>query len=115
MLKERNKACRYADELTRRDIHVLDVFRARLQEIVLETAEELILREMAARVYLRVRLRDDIHILYIGREIFNLIRDASVLHFPVRRLDEAERVDSGVCAERRDEPDVRPFRGFYWA
>src|SRR5207245_2049312 len=44
----------------------------------------------------------------------DVIRHASVLHLPVRRLDEAELVDARVARQRRDEADVRTFRRFNW-
>src|SRR4051812_44899210 len=55
---------------------------------------------MVARLELGVAAINDAH-------VFN---DAPVNNFAVRRLDEAELVDARETRERRDEPDVRPFR-----
>ncbi len=45
-----------------------------------------------------------------GVQDHHVVGDPAVLHLAVRRLDEAELVDARVARQRRDEPDVRPFR-----
>src|SRR5581483_8823344 len=49
-------------------------------------------------------------LLFERREVDDLVRDAAVLHAPVRRLDEAELVHARIRGQRRDQPDVRAFR-----
>src|SRR5438045_4975846 len=41
----------------------------------------------------------------------DVIEHASVLHAPVRRLDKAVVINAGIAAQRRDQTDVRAFRG----
>ncbi len=53
-----------------------------------------------------VGLRHDVVVLFVGRQIDNLIGYAAVFHPPVRCLDEAVLIDSSVSAETTNESDV---------
>ncbi len=65
---------------------------------------------MAAAVNRRIRLRDDVLLLAVGGQIFNVFRDAAILDLAVRRFEKTEFVDARERRERRDEADVRAFR-----
>ena len=67
---------------------------------------------MAAAVNRRVRLRDDVLLLAVGGQVFDLFRDAAILGLAIRRFEKTEFVDARECRERRDEADVRAFRRF---
>ena len=83
------------DELLRRDVHVLDLGLLDQTDLAAAGAHEhLVLGEVALLVDRRVRLRDAVDVLVVGREVDDLVGDATVGHPPVRRLDEAEPVDA---------------------
>ena len=67
-------------------------------------------RKRALLVDVRVRLRDDVLVLVVGREVLDLVGDAALLDLAVRRLDEAEPVDAREARQVADEADVRAFR-----
>ena len=73
-------------------------------------AETRSLRKRAFFIDRRICLGDVIRLLFEGAHVFDVVRDAPVDHFPVRRLDETVFVDPRVGGERRDQTDVRPFR-----
>src|SRR5574344_1127661 len=60
-----------------------------------------------------IGLRDDDVILFICRQVTNIIRNLMVLliHLAVRRLHEAELVHAGIVRERADQTDIRTFWG----
>ncbi len=110
VLEERDQAGRRADDLVRRNVHVLDLVRLHHREIALVARLDAVALEVAARVERRVRLRDRVHVFLFGGQELDLVRHPAVLHLPVRRLDEPELIHAGVDAERGDQPDVRTFR-----
>src|SRR5690606_32729470 len=60
-------------------------------------------------VQARVGLGDGELVLFVGREVLDLLGDLAVLDLAVRRLDEAERVDPREGRHGADETDVRAF------
>ena len=60
----------------------------------------------------RIGLRDEIFVPFDGRKELDLIRHTPLHDFPVRRLDKAELIDPGIRRQRRNQSDVRTFRGF---
>ena len=132
VLEERDQRRGDRDDLLGRDVHELDLVgrhRGDLgggaeEDVLLELEaeafergglrraahEDAVVDEPALVVELGVGLGDDVLLLLIGGEVDDLVGDLAVLHHPVRRLDEAERVDPGVRRERTDEADVGTFR-----
>ncbi len=47
-----------------------------------------------------------------GVDYGHVVEHAAVLHAAVRRLDEAIVVNPGIATQRRNQSDVRTFRGF---
>src|SRR5690606_26677330 len=83
--------------------------RDQLRLTVESRADELV-REVSVLVDRLVGLRDVVTLLLEGAVPADLVEDLAVPDLPVRRLDEAVLVHSGVGRERRDEADVRTFR-----
>ena len=110
MLEERDHRGRDRHHLARRDVHVVDVVALDQLDLATLASDEHLLGELALRVDDGVGLRDDEAVLLIGREVGDLVGDATLVDAPVRRLDEAEGVDPGVGGERADQADVRAFR-----
>ena len=60
-----------------------------------------------------IRLSDDVLVFLFRVKIFDLrFGNLSFAHRTIGRFDEPKLVDTGVHAQRRDQPDVRPFRSF---
>ncbi len=111
VLEERDQRRRDRDDLLRRDVHVVDLARGHVRDLAATGPHEhALVEEPALLVDVRVRLRDDVLVLVVGREVRDLVGDATALDLAVRRLDEAEPVDAGVRREVADEADVRAFR-----
>ena len=72
--------------------------------------EHAVVDEVALGVDGRVGLRDDVLLFLICREVDDLVGDLALLHHPVGRLDEAERVDPGERREAADQADVGTLR-----
>ena len=82
-------------ELLRRHVHVLDLVGRDVADLAAAgTHEHALVEEVALLVDARVRLRDDVLVLVVGREVRDLVGDAALLDLAVRRLDEAEPVDA---------------------
>ena len=76
-------------------------------------------RLLAALFQLRINLLDlvllhviaDFVVTVAGVYHAEVVENATVLHSSVRRLDKAVVVDPRIAAQRRDQTDVRTFRG----
>ena len=81
-------------ELLRRHVHVLDLVGGEEADLAATHAHEhALVEEVALLVDAHVRLRDDVLVLVVGREVLDLVGDATLLDLAVRRLDETEPVD----------------------
>ena len=110
VLQERDQGGRHRDELLGRHVHVVDlVGRDRVHLAALAADEDQGLGERPVLVDRRVRLRDDVAVLFVGRQVVDLRGDLALLDAAVGSLDEAELVDSPVARERTDQADVRTF------
>lgn len=84
-----------------------------LQEVGVLTALYDRAYEAAVIIQRSVALTDDVLLLLLGCEIYNMVVvkiHYAVLHLTVRCLDESQIVDLGIHTERRDKTDVRSFR-----
>ena len=109
VLQERDQRRRDRDDLRRRDVHVVDIFRVEQLGLAGAPAQDRA-DQLALLVHLGVGLRDDL-VLFLGRvEPLEVVGDHALLHAPVAGLDEPELVDGRVAAQRADQADVRAFR-----
>src|ERR1700736_2656233 len=67
---------------------------------------------MTAAVNRSVCLRDEKVLFLIAGEILDLIGDATVVNFAIRRFNETELIDPREGRHRADETDVWTFRRF---
>jgi hypothetical protein len=111
VLEERNERGGDRDHLIGRHVHQLDHVGRDHVELAVEAGRDEVLSELALLVDEGGRHRDVLPLLFEGRVPGVLVEDATLRDLAVRRLDEAELVDAGVGRERRDESDVRTFRG----
>src|SRR3954468_12687715 len=86
--------------------------RLNFQKVATITDRDLLLREMSFRVHGRVGLGHEEVLLAIAGQIIDLIGDATLVDFAVRRFDESELIDARKRAHRADQTDVRTFRRF---
>src|SRR3569833_2848523 len=111
VLEERDHRRRDRHHLARRDVDVVHVGRrAELDLAALPADQDAVLGEVAVVVDRRVGLGDDVPVLLVRGEVVALVGAPAVDDLAVRRLDEAERVDPAVGAQRADQADVRAFR-----
>ena len=68
--------------------------------------------EVAVGVEFGVGLRDNELFFFVSCEVNNFARDPSVFDLAVRRLDEAELVDTCVGSKVTDQTNVWAFRRF---
>ena len=99
-------------DLLRRDVHVVDLVRGRRTRPRRGAHAPAPSRRGSGRFSSidRVRLRDDVAVFVVGREVLDLLGGDTLDHLAVGRLDEAEPVDPRVRGEVADEADVRAFR-----
>ena len=74
VLEERDQGGGRADDLVRRDVHVLHLVRLHDREVALEAGLDAVALEVAPRVERRVRLRDRVIVLLLGRQELDLVR-----------------------------------------
>ena len=111
MLEERDERRRHRHDLLRRHVHVVDLGRVDVRDLTAAGPHQhLVVLEAAVVVDRGVRLRDDVAVLVVGREVLDLAGHLAGLDLAVRRLDEAEPVDARERREVTDEADVRAFR-----
>ena len=73
VLEERDQRRGHGDDLLGADVHVLDLVRARLRERVPVARRDALADEVAVVVERRVRLRDVVLLLLVGREVLDLV------------------------------------------
>ena len=112
VFEERNQGRRHRHDLLRRHVHVMDLIRRRQGELVLGTAGNQIVGELALFVEGGVRLGDHVLALFNGRQIVDLIGHLAARDAAVRSLKEPVVVGACVDRQRIDQPDVRAFRRF---
>ncbi len=112
VFEERNQRRRDRNDLLRRNVHVVDVFRRRLLEFVLVPHVDEVADELTFRIELRTRLRDHVLGFVDRRQVLDLVRDFAADHFPIRRFEETVFVRARIRREAVDQTDVRTFRRF---
>ena len=113
VLEERNQRGGNGDDLLGGNVHELDPL-GRLLDVFFGIAADDRFGRDSARLGIdrRVGLRDDVLVFFVGRQVFDLVRDDALACHSVRRLDEPELIDPRVGCQRADQADVRPFRRF---
>ena len=109
VLEERNETGGDRDDLHRGDVHILDLACGLIAEFGLEAAGYALFGERAVGIERRVGLGDYELLFGIRGKILDLVGDLTADNLAVGSFDEAEAVDAGVDAERRDKTDVRTF------
>ena len=111
VLQEGHEGRGDAHHLVRRDVHQLDHVGRDHVEVAVEARRHERLAELALLVEVGRGLGDVLALFLEGRVPRHLVGDLALGHAAVRRLDEAELVDASEGGQRRDEADVRTFRG----
>ena len=103
------------DELLGRNVHVVDALAGELGDEFLIAAADALVHEAALFVEGFVRLRDDVAVLFVRRQIVDVVGDDArlLVHLAVRGHDEAELIDLGEGRERRDKTDVLEIRPMF--
>ena len=112
VLQERNQRRRDGDQLLRRNVHEIHFHRFHVHEFAALAANDAIRREMALFIHHGIGLGDGELFLAVSREVFDVVGHAAVFDFAIRRFQETEFVDARKRCQRRDQTDVRAFRGF---
>jgi hypothetical protein len=99
VLEERNQRCSNRDELLRRHVHVVHASRLNVDKVTPATAIDAVRGEMTLVINRRIGLRHDELFLAIRREVIQVTGHATVLHFAIRRFEEAEIIDARKCRE----------------
>ena len=85
VLEERDERGRHRHDLLRRHVHVVDLGRRHERELATTGAHEhAVVEEPALVVDVGVRLRDDVAVLVVGREVLDLVEGDAVLDPAVR-------------------------------
>ena len=112
VLEERDQRGGHRDQLLRRHVHVVDLVGRDLVDLAaLAAHQHLRVLEGAVGGEASVRLRDDVAVLLVGRQVVDLRRDLALLDAPVGGLDEPELVDPAEAGQRPHQADVRTLRG----
>jgi len=96
MLQEGNQGRTHRHQLVRRNVHVTHFLRLHLGEIVQNTRQHHVHGDAVVLIHRRVRLRDDVLILFVGSHVLNIIGHDAICHATIGRLDEAKIVNLRV-------------------
>ena len=115
VLKERNHGSRHGEYHLRGYVHHIYACLRECLRCLSETTGDVIMNEMSVGVEWLVRLCYDVVILFVCREVYDILRNLRILRIrlvdhTVRSLDEAVLVDTGVGCQRVDQTDVRSLR-----
>ena len=115
VLEERNQACRNRSNLHWRHVHKLNLVGSNHREVGIETRLNLGADKRTVVVERSVALCNNLAFLSLGSQINNIVVlevDNAVCHLTVRSLDKAKLINLCINAKRRNQADVRTFRGF---
>ena len=99
MFKEGDQRRRRARNLVRSNIRVLDLLRFDEGIVALSARLDTLGDKLSLIVDRRVRLRNRVAIFLLRSHVLDLVGNLSVLHLPVRGLDEPEFVHVRVDAQ----------------
>ena len=112
VFEERNEGCGNGDDLPRRNVYVLHVFRRALRIVSAVAARNHIGRKRTVLADTFDDLSDVVFVFVHRGKVFDFARHFAVFDFAVRRFEKAVIVDARKNRKRNDESDVRPFRRF---
>ena len=113
MLEERNESGGNRRNLLRRHVHKIDLVGCYYREVGVLTAFHIVAYERAVFTKRSITLSDDVILLFLGSEIYNIIIikiDVTVSNLAVGSLNKSELVDGSINTKRRYKSDVRTFR-----
>ena len=111
MLQERDQGCRDRYNLARRYIHEVNALRRSNGKFVLvANGNQLVGQTLGLLVHGGAGLGDDVVALFNCRQVNHFIGNHAVLDLPVRTLEEAVGIGTGVSRQRVNQTDVRTFR-----
>ena len=114
MVEERNHGRRDRNHLARGNVDIIHAARLDALNVGAHARGDAVVDERAVRIERLLRLRDVAAVLFVRREIHNLVQHArlfaAVVDQAVRRFDKAVFVDAGISRQRADQTDVRSFR-----
>ena len=111
VFEERNERRSHGNQLFGRNVHVIDLLAGKLGDEIAVPAADPLVDKAPGFVERFVRLRDDITILFVRRQIIHVIGDDSrfLVHPAIRAHDEAVFVHLGKRGKRGDQTDVLAF------
>ena len=112
MLKERNQRGSNRNDLSRRNVHVLDLVRLLQFKLTLEAAGHEFVGQLEFLVKFGVCLGNDVLALFNRRQILDRIGNMAVFHLTIRSFHETIFVGTSIKRQRIDQADVRTFRSF---
>ena len=112
VFQERNQGSGGRNDLQRRDVHVLDTFRANHHGFTVFTGAHQFLSQATFVIQLGVSLADDVLTFFNSGEVINLIGHLAVNHLTIRRFQEAVFIQASIQSQRVNQTNVRAFRRF---
>ena len=112
VFQERNQSGRNRNQLLRRNVNEVDLFRMGKFKLAGLAAGNQIVFEMAVFLDLGVRFRNFELAFLIGGKVNDFFGNHAVDNFAVRTLNKAVFVDAGISRQRVNQTDVRTFRRF---
>ena len=105
-------------DLDRSHIHKLHFRGGSDREVGVKTSLDTRIHERAIIIDRSITLGDDLTLFDFGGEVLDMRIieiDHAIIYLAIRGFDETEVIDFCVNAERRNQTDVRTFRGLDWA
>ena len=112
VLEKWNQPGRRADELERRNIHVVNRFGVDHGKIAPSPRLHHIVFKRAILLEHHIGLRDGVAVFFIGGQIRNFLCYFAIFDHPVRRFEKPKGIDFGISRHRHDQPDIRPLGRF---
>ena len=118
MLEEWDERSCDRSDLDRSHIHKLHFRGGSDREVSVKTSLDTRIHERAIIIDRSITLGDDLTLFDFGGEVLDMRIieiDHAIIYLAIRGFDETEVIDFCVNAERRNQTDVRTFRGLDWA
>jgi len=114
VLQERDKGRRYPDDLLGRDIDILYVLAIHHPHFALGPGQHQAIRQAfghrAVAVTQNIRRSEDGFHLLVGPQGRHVVENPAAFDLPIHRRQKTILIDSGIDAQRADQPDVVAFR-----
>ena len=114
MLKERNKGSRYRNNLTRRNVHILNILWRTLSIVSTMPARNKFCCKSTVFFQIFTNLSNIVLVFIHCRKVLIFRSCLAAFNFSVRSFKESITIDTSIDCKRNNQTNIRTFRSFNW-